>query len=274
MADTLKKPIFIIGSTNSGTKCLFYSLVEHPELRGLKKELHFYGFQPNIDGRMNRLFSLFPNFNFNYLNETCEPRSFGVGPVDRGPVHKFLNSLMSSKSTAEDLLGTGQRAVFKDPKLSLRIKWLKHIYPDCYIVAIIRNPWATIEGIVRRLHIYGDIQLNLDVPTATAQWHITNTIIDMESKDIDNFYMVRYEDMISASKFPDSVESNCFWSRLLSHLDLGVEGFQIPNKHKYTNFDVSKNSDSLKNLTPWQVNYISNACVVLNNKYGYSINQE
>ncbi len=269
----LNKPIFIIGCTNSGTKCLFHSLMGHPNVVGPEKELHFYGIQPNYDGRLNRLFSLFPNFNTNYIDDTCEPRSFGTGPVDQFHVEKLIQAVLDIENIHWEP-PTNNRILFKDPKLSLRIKWLKKIFPDCYIVAIIRNPWSTVEGIVRRLPLLGDVPLNLDIPTATAQWHITNTIIDMESKNVDNFYIVRYEDMISANKFPDGLKSNCFWSRLLAHLGLSKEGFSIPNKSTYTHFLPSKNNDSLKNLTPWDVNYISNACAVLIDKYEYSLKKE
>lgn len=267
------RPIFIVGCTNSGTKCLFHSLMGHPDLAGPEKELHFYGIAGNYDGRINRLFSLFPNFNTNYLDESCTPRSFGTGPTFKpGMEHLLKHILTTEKVQWEQPIK--KRMLFKDPKLSLRIRWIKHLWPDSYIVAIIRNPWATIEGIIRRLPLMGDVPLNLDVPTATAQWHATNTIIELDSKSIDNFQIVRYEDMISATKFPGDASENCFWSRLLSHLNLSIDGFQIPNDSKYSHFKQDKNSNSLENLSAWDINYISQACKDLIIKYGYNLKNE
>ena len=265
----LDRPIFIVGSTNSGTKCLFHSLMGHPDIAGPEKELHFYGIGGNFDGRINRLFSLWPNFNTNYLDNMGSPRSFGTGPTIGANVEQVFERIFVN----ENIDPQGKRVLFKDPKLSLRIKWLKHIFPDCYIISIIRNPWSTIEGIIRRLPVLGDVPLNLDIPTATAQWHATNTIIELDSQKIDNFITVRYEDMIAADTFPGNTEGNCFWSRLLAHLGLSTNHFKIPNSSKYSHFDNTKNTLSLKNLSAWDVNYISNACSTLINKYGYRLEE-
>lgn len=266
-----EKPIFIVGCTNSGTKCLFYSLLQHPDLGGFDKELHFYGIQPNIDGRVNRLFSLFPCFNTNYLDETLEPRSFSTGPTEEAQVKQLLTMLL--ERTDEGDLHDGDRLLIKEPKLSLRIRWLKKLFPDSHIIAIVRNPWAVAEGIVRKCSHMGDVPLNLDIPTAAAQWNITNTIIRMDSAGIDGFHLVRYEDMIRADKFPNGVESNCFWSRLLAHLELDPEGFTIPNGSKYSRFVTDNDQGSMSRLSPWDVRYISYACKDLIEHYGYGLGE-
>ncbi len=265
MQINFKRPIFIVGCTNSGTKCLFNSLMEHPELGGFKKELHFYGFGANLDGRINRLFSLWPCFKTNYLNDT-KATSFDNGPIDKEAVQRILSVLWEHP---DEEVKEGQRLLIKEPKFSLRIKWLQKIFPDCYIIAIVRNPWSVIEGLKRRIQALGDVPLNLDTPTAAAQWNITNNVIQMDGAGGENFQWVKYEDMIQADAFPIKLKSNCFWSRLLHHAGLPIDSFTIPNESKYSNFEQGKDEESIKNLTTWDIDYINIACKHLIDKFNY-----
>ncbi len=262
----MKNPIFIVGCTNSGTKCLLHTLIEHPDAGGLKKELHFFGIQPNLDGRLNRLFALYPCFNTNFLHKDYKPRSYGVGPIDKGNVEGLIQDIFTCYPNSTK---KGKRLLIKDPKLSLRLTWIKELWPDAHIIAIVRNPWAVIEGIVRKLPLMGDVPLRLDVPTATAQWINVNTILSLDSQGMTNFQFVKYEDMIKAKKFPNGLESNCFWSRLLGHLDLPSDGFTVPNSSKYSNFEQERNDYSFKNLSKWDRNFISMATESLIERFGY-----
>jgi len=251
-----EKPIFIVGCTNSGTKCLFRPLLEHPDVGGFTNELHWYGIQPNLDGRLNRLFALFPCFNTNFAHEDMPVSTYGCGPLQRGGVEGIIKGM-------QQLVGEkwieGKRLLFKDPKLALRLSWLKKLWPDCIIIAMIRNPWAVVEGIIRKLPVMGDVALNLDVPTAMAQWINVNTILQIDSRKIGDFHWVRYEDLIRAKKFPDGVESNCVWSRLLAHCHLQVKSFTIPNKSEYSRFEDGRSQQSYANLLPWEREFISTA---------------
>lgn len=251
-----KKPIFIVGCTNSGTKCLFKPLLEHPDLGGLTTELHWYGIMPNLDGRINRLFALYPCFKSNFAHIDIPPEAYGGGPMQRNQIESIIAKI---RKLMPERWIEGERLLFKDPKLSLRITWLKKLWPDCIIIAIIRNPWAVVEGIIRKLPALGDVALNLDVPTAMAQWITVNTILQMDSRKVGDFHWVRYCDLIRADKFPDGLEANGVWARLLAHCDLEVKSFTIPNNSPYSRFELSRNADSMANLNEWERDYISEA---------------
>lgn len=251
-----KKPIFIVGCTNSGTKCLFKPLLEHPDVGGFTSEVHWYGIQPNLDGRINRLFALYPCFKTNFAHEDVVPTAYGGGPL-QGEEIEFL--LRGVKQQMPERWREGKRLVFKDPKLSLRITWLKKLWPDCIIVAMIRNPWSVVEGIIRKLPILGDVPLNLDVPTAMAQWMTVNTILRMDSQRVGDFHWVRYEDLIRGKKFPGNIEANRIWSSILAHCDLKTEGFTIPNESKYSHFEEGRDEESYGRLTAWEREYIARA---------------
>lgn len=265
------KPIFIIGATNSGTKCLLYSLLQHRALGGLTRELHWYGFQPNHDGRINRLFALYPCFATNYADDTCRASAFGTGPLDpqdtRESIRHVLNTLHPPK------IKPGSRLLIKDPKLSLRVKWLRKVWPDCHIIAITRNPWAVIEGIRRKLTVLGDVPLNLDIPTACAQYINTYTSVIVDSEGLDNFLWLRYEDMIQANKSTVH-QPHPFWSGLLSKLQLSHEGFTIPNKSEYSSFRKGNDTASLSRLTRWETSFITTATADLCRRFGYSIGND
>lgn len=194
-------------------------------------------------------------------------RSMDSGPTDPMLVRTIMQNIL--KNEREDIL-PGDRLLIKEPKLSLRIKWLREVFPDCYIIAIVRNPWSVVEGIKRKLYAMGDLPLYVDTPTAAAQWNITNHIIQLESKGLDNFQLVRYEDMINASCFPMELESNCFWSRLLHHAGLSQEKFRIPNESKYSHFEKDKDQSSADKLEEWDIDYIDEACQALIKHFNYT----
>jgi len=262
-----KKPIFIVGCTNSGTKCLFFSLMEHEDLGGLKRELHFFGIQPNIDGRLNRLFALYPCFYSNFAHINYVPKSFSTGPMDKTHVEETISN---AKKMFPDEYVEGNRLLFKDPKLSLRITWIKKLWPDAHIIAIVRNPWAVSEGIKRKISIMGDVPANMDIVTTAAQWNAVNSIILNDSKGIDNFQLIRYEDMIAAERYPGKLDQNCFWSRLLGHLKLKAKSFCIPNRSEFSYFKKDTNLNSINSLTKWEQDYITTSCKSLIDKFGYT----
>jgi len=263
----LKKPVFIVGCTNSGTKCLFNSLLQHEELGGLKNELHHFGIQPNIEGRLNRLFALYPCFNTNYANDIKEVAQES-GPTDPELIKTYLLDLM--EILPEKLKVPGKRFLIKDPKLSLRINWISQVFPDAKIIAIIRNPWSVAEGIKRKLPVHGDIPMKLDIPTATAQWINTNTIITMNINTNKNLICIRYEDLIKSNKYPINKITSKLWNKIFTHIELNPGNFTIPNSSKYSLFDNTKDKFSIGNLSNWEIDFIDIACKHLNQIFHYN----
>ena len=256
------RPVFIVGCTNSGTKCLFYSLMEHQEFGGITKELHFTGIQPNVEGRLNRLFALYPCFGTNYANKIgFNPHSYDY--YSKEEIVRHFEILAQYKPNFIE----GNRWLVKDPKLSLRIRWLKEAFPDCLILSIVRNPWSVVEGIKRKLAVHGDFPMFMDTPTACAQWNITNNIILQDSIGNDDVKYIRYEDMIKAKTFPD--KSTGFWEEVLEFLQVKKGKFTIPNRARYSNFTQDKDNKSSSNLTQWDIDYISLASKSLIERFDY-----
>lgn len=263
-----EKPIFITGCTNTGTKCLFFSLLEHPDLGGIRNELHWYGIQPNLEGRLNRLFALWPCFNTNYHNGSSLPASYGTGPLDKAGVEATIKSVFKC---FPNKCKQGKRLLFKDPKLSLRTGWIKKLWPDATIIITIRNPWSVCEGIRRKLPLMGDVPLNLDIPTAAAQYNNVYHSLLIDTEGLDDVIFVKYEDLISASTFPDGdTFSNEFWLHILSHANLS-RNFTIPNASPFSNLEKGRDEYSLGNLSPWDIEFISRCCRPIIDTFHYRI---
>jgi hypothetical protein len=261
-----KKMIFIVACTNSGTKCLLHSLLEHPELGGFRMEIHWFGLAPNIPGRMDRLFALWPCFPTNYLGEE-PPHHHGGGPWDRTSTECILNQAW--RLLGEKQKKAGKRLLLKDPKFCLRLKWIRKLWPDCKIVLLVRNPWSVSEGIRRKLPLVGDVPSGIDIPTACAQWINANTVAMLDSRDMKNVLRVRYEDMIRANKFPYG-ENGDFWKRLLDFCELEQDGFSIPNKSEYSKFTHERDGASLANMSTWEKGFVKEAARGLIEDFGYS----
>lgn len=261
-----KSPIFIVGCTNSGTKCLFLPLREHQDVGGMDKELHWLGVQPNLDGRLNRLFALFPCFNTNHAHKESILKAYGGGPMGKEEVESLIGWFRKHRKKHWK---NGSRLLTKDPKLSLRLTWIKLLWPDAIIMGMVRNPWSVVEGIIRRQPLMGDVALNLDVPTATAQWINVNTVLWMESKEIDSFMWIRYEDLIKGKTYPDEKDAKRIWSQILKHCELDKEGLTIPNASKFSEFTGERDGESHKNLSAWEIEFISTATEGLRKKLGY-----
>jgi len=268
-----KQPIFIVGCTNSGTKCLFYSLMEHPQLSGPRKELHWYGLAPNLDGRLNRLFALYPCWNSTRVENQNELHAYGAGPTHHAAFVQIIKQLFDMLSSSNYKRQNNARLLFKDPKFSLRIPWIRSLFPDAHIIVMARNPWAVCEGIRRKVALMGDVPANLDIPTAVAQYNnVYHTILlDTNPRDAA-IHFVRYEDLITATPFPQPSASpnGCqFWRDLLSDLQLS-HSFTIPNASEYSHFKTDTDQQSMNNLTPWEIVFITNATTPIRERFNYT----
>lgn len=254
----MHKPIFIIGNTNAGTTCLHATLLSHPAIGGLPKELHFFGFCHNVFGRINRLFSLWPSFLTCHQNDTKFRGDFTSGPVTPAAARLLLQETFDMRLQLGEAY-PGERLIFKEPKFSLRTKWLRELWPDCTIIVMVRNPFAVVEGLQRKLATHTDWYTMLDTPTACAQWLNTYNTILLETHGMDDVIFVRYEDMVQ--------NNPAWWARLLDKLGFSTNGFATPE------LEQDRNERSMAKLTDWDIQYIAFACHALLERFGYSLEE-
>ena len=239
------KSIFIVGCCNSGTTILFNTLRnQHPQLGGFNREIHNFGVLPVKPGENPRLYALTPSFERLYADSGNKIEGVD-GLVGRD---ETLQRLKDLSGTHKDF-DAGERLIFKDPRLALRVKWIRDVFPSSYIVHIVRNPFGVVEGIKRRTD--GESS----TPSAIAQWLIANALIELDSRGMDRFVTIRYEDMIQGGA--------TFLSNLLNFLDLDDFDFDM------TKFSKTANADSRARLPEWDKDLIDYMTKGARGHYGY-----
>ncbi|MGQ0668931.1 MAG: sulfotransferase family protein [Actinomycetota bacterium] len=118
-----REPIFILGSPRSGTTSLFQLLNRSPRLASLDAESHLLWEAFHPDGR--------PGWTSHGLG------SDSVTPAER----RFLH-------WAIDRLTLGRRYLDKDPRNSLRIRYLRALFPDAWFVHLKRDGRAAVSSLI------------------------------------------------------------------------------------------------------------------------------
>jgi hypothetical protein len=78
--------------------------------------------------------------------------------------------------------------VEKTPANIIRMKWLNETFPKSYFIGIVRNGYAVAEGIRRKGH--------KPVDRGAKHWNFVNKRMIESSKDVDNFLLIKYEDLV------------------------------------------------------------------------------
>jgi len=219
----------------------------------MARESRISGLVPNytLEDVPNRLFALYPYFEMFY-NAKVDPKT-GLAKIER--MRKIEHRYME---------GDTGRVIFKDPRWALRLKWLQETFPSCYVVAIVRNPYATIAGIRKRTRQLADIV------SSAAQWLACNTVMELDSVDVDRFRWVKYEDMICSPDYPH--ESDKFWGELLEWLDLDTSKFVIPNDYtKRSQLKTGKNAANIALLSRWDTRLITQMAGHFMQRFGYDM---
>lgn len=238
----LDRPILITGCTNSGSKILFYTLLQHPEVGGFDGELRNINI-PIMQKFISRLFAIYPQF-YKYCM-TANRTDKLIGCLD----HNEARRRIIQKLESADTYTSGNRVLLKSPLMSLRLKWFRELFPDSYVLVMLRKPHAVAEGIRRRSNGKPDI------PICVAQWIIVNTILKMDTDGMGKVKFCRYLDIVDNNEFPS--KDDRFWGCLLNFLELGNEGFTVPNSSKYSVIEGGYDVKSMKALESWEIKFIS-----------------
>jgi len=246
----MEKPIFVFGCCNSGTTILWQALRHHKKLSGPEIEgqdlqdlpicmRHYLG---------DATFRLWAHPKFKLCYYVTED---DYNTKDAAKVKEVYNRYTVP----------GTRLITKSPADTLRARLIQSYFPDAYFIAIVRNGYAVSEGIIRKRKYDPDRPqyegLFTTIEEAAEQWFRANTIIVSHQKFLDNYMIVRYEDLIRKPKHI-----------LLSIFDfcgLEPDGFHIPT------FTQGLNEEQVSRLSDYEIETITRIAAPMLIHFGYEL---
>lgn len=138
----MPKLLFIIGMQKSGTSLLNRMLMNQSVVKNpfLPEGKFFWGDNPPfnpVDAPCGELFQKHLGSHGHFLNSE-----------DFDEIHrKLLLDRIKHAEISEPIL------MNKNPYNSVRIEWLKKIFPECSIVAMVRNPLANVYSLLKKYQL-------------------------------------------------------------------------------------------------------------------------
>lgn len=233
---TITRPIFLFGCSNSGTTILWQALKKHhgvsgPDLEGQDLEgmprllTHFLG---------KATFRLWAHPKFKLAYYATEKDA-------------TLEDEARVKSVFGKYLVPGTRLIAKSPADTLRARLLQAYFPDAYFVGIVRNGYAVAEGIIRkRKHDPERPQfagLFTSVIEAAEQWFRANVILVSLQQFLKHFLIIRYEDLVA--------DPAATLGKVARFCDLDVSTLEIPS------FEQGKNDEQIAHLSAYDQEVIA-----------------
>jgi len=173
-----KKWVFLVGCYNSGTTLLSELLGQHPEISALPTEGHFITdqFVKDYDIGLPRMWV--EREDLFCLNEN-----------DTGP-----DPIRIKKEWGMRLDLNKPVLLEKSPPNSAKTRWLQKNFENTYFIGIVRNGYAVAEGISRKADPKHLIN-SWPVEKSAFQWARSNEILRQDSKHLERFLWVNYEDL-------------------------------------------------------------------------------
>jgi hypothetical protein len=167
------KWLFLVGCYNSGTTLLHRLLSYHPQIGSMVTEGQFYTDQLPVPQELGlaRSWALQP--------ERFRMKEIGHDEID---VNRIKRQWQCAFNDSE-------RPVLmeKSPPNAARIRWLNANFENSCFVAIVRNPYAAIQGISRKG--------GLSIEQAALQWESSNRIMLADLRDVPRSRVVSYEEL-------------------------------------------------------------------------------
>jgi len=171
-----EKWVFVVGCYNSGTTLLAEVLGAHPLISALPDEGQFLTDQFAADHELGLGRMWVKREDLYRLNE-----------ADDGPdVHRLKKEWGMRLDTGKPIL------LEKSPPNAARTRWLQQNFENAHFIAIIRNGYAVAEGIRRKgrpSHLE-----RWPLEDCAYQWQRSNLVLEEDSRKLENFMWVRYED--------------------------------------------------------------------------------
>lgn len=240
---------FIVGCNNSGTSLLQSMLEKSGKVSTLQREgQHYTNVLPRGSRKGHeRVWSEFID----------ELRLLEDSPKSIVPqlLHDWMREF--EKPVKETI-------VEKTTLNACRMRWLQEVFPKSRFVGVVRNGYAVVEGIRRKGH--------KDVVRGARHWNLVNKIMIEDARKINNFLIVRYEDMIHRQK--ETIE------QLAEFIGLELSDFDEAMEAEYSFATVSGsgsqsirdfNQDSIRRLSKEDVDAIHREAQEMLTYFNYSV---
>jgi len=214
------KWVFVVGCYNSGTTLLSEVLASHEKIGYLPTEGHFLTdqFPSEYDIGISRMWMLREDLYRLHENDT--------GP-DIIRLKKEWGMRMSD--TSKDVL------LEKSPQNGARTRWLQKHFNNSHFICMIRNGYAVAEGISRKAKPECQIG-KWPIHMSAQQWCLSNRVFREDSKYLDKFIWVRYEDF--------TADPNRELDKIFNFIGLSVAG-DINLERQWS---IHERQDSIKNM--------------------------
>lgn len=168
---------FIVGCNNSGTSLLHSMLKNTGQVSTHDREGQFY---TNVLTRGRR--RGYERVWTEFISEVAMNKTHSASCVPR-LLHDWM---LSIQQPMKDLF------VDKTTLNAVRMRWLQENFPNSYFIGVVRNGFAVVEGIKRKG--------KKDVIRGAKHWNLVNKIMIDDSKKINRFLLVKYEQLVGEQK--------------------------------------------------------------------------
>ncbi len=242
-----KKWVFIVGCYNSGTTLLSELMGRHPDMSALPTEGHFITdqFQKDYDLGIPRMW-------------VDREDIFCLNENDEGPdVVRIKKEWGMRLDLSKPVL------VEKSPPNAARTRWFQKHFENAHFIGIVRNGYAVAEGISRK----GDpksIKDGWPMDKSAWQWARSNEVMLDDAKHLNNFHLLRYEDLASSPQ--QELDKIASFLDLPAFPDVASQNFAI---HERNDSVKDMNASSIKKLSAEDIETFNRKAAFMLERLGY-----
>lgn len=243
-----EKWTFIVGCYNSGTTLLSELMGKHPNISALPTEGHFITdqFLKDYDLGIPRMW-------------VDREDIFRLDETTPGPdVERIKKEWGMRLDLSKPIL------VEKSPPNAARTRWFQKHFENAHFIGIVRNGYAVAEGISRK----GDpksIKDGWPIQKSAWQWARSNQVMMDDAQHLNNFHLVRYEDLATNPQVELDKIANFLGQQAFP--DLSTESFAI---HERKDSVKDMNQSSIDRLTPEDVAIVNEKAGFMLDRLGYA----
>jgi|GEM_PF-2650131 len=233
METTPRRPVFIVGSTRSGTKLISRVIGGHPDnflITEHREKFHI----PEDKSGICEEFLWMNNFAYEHWAKNGNPL-VRVPRYNEQDIAVMCGLFLAAADN--------KRLIIKNPQNIMRIKFLRKMFPDALYVFCVRNPWQGAQSRLAAGNTNYQLasQKNFDLPDdlllkSVFSWKESIDIFEQE-KD-ENWCAVRYEDVVFKTK--ETIASLFDFLGMESSGQYFEKACTLPRDLKHTYYPVKK----------------------------------